>query len=123
MLELSVQGSFSAAHQLIGYEGDCRVVHGHNFTVEVTVKVLELNDIGIGIDFRDIKKELNFFLDQLDHRNLSELEQFKKVNPTSENIAIWLYKNLSQRFNSGNVKLEKVTVKESPKYSATYYGE
>ncbi len=122
MLELSVETVFSAAHKLRGYSGICKNTHGHNFTVEVTVNVKKLNSIGIGIDFIDLKKEIHHFLNQLDHRNLNELKHFKKINPTSENIAIWLYKNLSNRVNSRNVKVAKIQVKESANFSATYYG-
>jgi len=123
MIEISVEGSFSSAHQLHGYEGVCKDIHGHNFIVEVTVSIKKLDKIGIGVDFLGLKKELDYFLKQLDHKNLNELKPFRKINPTSENIAIWLYKNLSKRINSRNVKLLKIKVKESPQFSVTYYGK
>jgi 6-pyruvoyltetrahydropterin/6-carboxytetrahydropterin synthase len=123
MLELTVESSFSAAHQLRGYKGVCKDVHGHNFLVEVTVTVKKLNAIGIGIDFLDLKKDIDYFIKQLDHKNLSELSHFKKINPTSENLAIWLYDGLLKKVNSKNVKLVKVQVKESSQFTATYYGK
>ena len=123
MLELSIESSFSAAHQLRGYEGVCKDVHGHNFLVEVTVRVKKLNDIGIGVDFLDLKREVDYFIKQVDHKNLSELSQFKKINPTSENLAIWLYEGLYKKVTSKNVKLVKVQVKESAQFTATYYGK
>jgi len=122
MFELSVESSFSAAHQLHAYKGICKNVHGHNFVVKVTVNVKKLDKIGIGIDFLDLKKNIDHFLKLLDHKNLNDLEPFKKTNPTSENIAIWLYKNLSKKVNSKEVKVSKVTISESPQFSATYYG-
>ncbi len=123
ILELSIESNFSAAHQLYGYEGICKDVHGHNFTVVATVSIKKLNKIGIGIDFLDLKSDLDYFLKQFDHKNLNELKPFQKINPTSENIAIWLYKNLSKKVNSKNVKLLKVQVKESLQFSVTYYGK
>ncbi len=123
MLELSVESSFSAAHQLRGYEGACKDINGHNFLVEVTVRIKKLNDIGIGIDFVVLKQDIDHFIKQLDHKNLSELRQFKKINPTSENLAIWLYDGLCKKVNSKNVKLVKVQVKESSQFTATYYGK
>jgi 6-pyruvoyltetrahydropterin/6-carboxytetrahydropterin synthase len=123
MLELSVESSFSAAHQLRGYEGVCKDIHGHNFLVEVTVSIKKLNDIGIGIDFVVLKQDIDHFIKQLDHKNLSELSHFKKINPTSENLAIWLYDGLHKKIRSPNVKLMKVKVSESPQFSATYYGK
>lgn len=123
MLELSVESGFSAAHKLRGYDGVCKETHGHNFTVEVTVNVKKLNNIGIGIDFIDLKNEIHHFLYQLDHKNLNELKHFKKTNPTSENIAIWLYKNLSKKINSKNLKVARIKIKESSEFTAIYYGK
>ncbi len=54
--ELYVKTHFSAAHSLKGYPGDCARVHGHNWIIEVFVRCTKLNEIGIGIDFRDIKQ-------------------------------------------------------------------
>ena len=47
MFELTVQGSFSAAHQVIGYPGDCAGVHGHTYRVSVTIKEQKLDTIGM----------------------------------------------------------------------------
>jgi len=123
LFELSIESSFSAAHQLRGYEGECKNVHGHNFLVEVTVSVKKLNGIGIGVDFLDLQREVDYFIKQVDHKNLSKLSQFKKINPTSENLAIWFYDGLHKKVNSNNVKLVRVQVKESSQFTATYYGK
>ncbi|MBZ0158185.1 MAG: 6-carboxytetrahydropterin synthase QueD [Alphaproteobacteria bacterium] len=123
MLELTVESNFSAAHKLNGYEGICKNIHGHNFTVEVTVRVKKLNKIGIGIDFLDLKQDIDSFLKQLDHKIINDISPFTKVNPTSENIAIWLYDSISKKVNSINIKVSKIKVKESSNFSATYYGK
>ena len=56
MYELSIQTSFSAAHRLRNYQGDCEALHGHNWKVQVTVQSRTLNDIGLAIDFKTLKK-------------------------------------------------------------------
>ena len=108
--ELYVKTHFSAAHCLKGYPGDCARMHGHNWMVEVFVRCKKLNEIGIGIDFRDIKTSIKDLLNNLDHFNLNELPAFKENNPTSENLARFIYKKLSRRLNTDDVKISKVKV-------------
>lgn len=94
MYEIFIETHFSAAHCLRGYDGDCAKLHGHNWIIEVHVLCKELNSIGIGIDFKDIKKLVKNILSKLDHSNLNELPEFTDVNPSSENISVYVYKQL-----------------------------
>ena len=119
--ELYVKTHFSAAHSLKGYPGDCARVHGHNWIIEVFVRCTKLNEIGIGIDFRDIKQSIKDLLNNLDHFNLNELPAFCEINPTSENIAKFIYKELSKRLNTGDVKISRVKVCETPGAGALYW--
>jgi 6-pyruvoyltetrahydropterin/6-carboxytetrahydropterin synthase len=123
IFEVYIKTHFSAAHKLCGYPGDCARTHGHNWIVEVFVKCHELNEIGIGIDFRDIKEGVKQVLQQLDHFDLNELEAFKAVNPSSENIAKFLHQELSAKLNDGTVKVSKVKVSETPGAGAFYWEE
>ncbi len=123
VFEIYVKTHFSAAHSLKGYQGDCARVHGHNWIIEVFVKCKELNEIGIGIDFRDIQREIKGVLQELDHFNLNELPTFQKVNPTSENIAKFLYYAFGKKLNSDVVKVSKVKASETPEAGAFYWEE
>jgi 6-pyruvoyltetrahydropterin/6-carboxytetrahydropterin synthase len=123
IFEVYVKARFSAAHSLKGYPGDCARVHGHNWIIEVSVKCKELNGIGIGIDFRDIEQAVNDVFEGLDHFNLNELPAFKDVNPSSENIAKFLYKELGKKLNSDVVRVSKVKVCETPGAGALYWEE
>jgi len=105
------------------YPGDCARIHGHNWIIEVFVKCRKLDPIGIGIDFRDIKIAVKEVLQGLDHFNLNELPAFTDVNPTSENIAKYLYYEIGNKFNSDVVKVSKVKVSETPGAGAFYYEE
>lgn len=68
-----------------------------------------------------LKQETNGLLRTLDHKYLNELEPFKEISPSSENISRYLYHELSRRLNDGNVTVESITVWESDNAAATYY--
>ena len=121
MFEIDITRSFSAAHCLQGYEGNCSALHGHNWTVQAVIQADKLDRIGIAVDFKKLKAELDAILSRFDHTNISELEDFKTVNPTSEIIAQVVYRKLSKQMNDGNVKVARVKVCESPASGATYF--
>jgi len=123
VFEVYVKSHFSAAHRLRGYLGDCERVHGHNFMVEVFVRCVELDELGIGIDFRDIRAAVEEVLAGLDHRHLNDLPLFADQNPTSENIARFLYKELSSKLNTPKIQISRVKVSEAPGAGAFYWEE
>ena len=123
VFEIYVQTHFSAAHALDGYPGDCARLHGHNWIIDVFVRCKELNDIGIGLDFREIKERVKGVLKNLDHFNLNELPAFQDVNPTSENIARFLYRELSRQLNTESIAVSRIKVSETPGAGAYYWEE
>lgn len=116
MYAIKVEGIFSSAHNLRGYKGRCEELHGHNWKVEVEVKSEQLDKTGMLLDFKSLKMKLSKVLEKLDHIYLNNIAYFKKVNPTSENIAKYIYDSLKPRVSG----LESVTVWESENSSATY---
>ncbi len=134
IVELTEQFEFSAAHRLHCNElseeenrevfGKCNnpAGHGHNYVIEVTVSKAVDSDRGQVIaihDFESIVKRL--IIDRLDHKHLNlDVDYFKEVNPSVENIAIAIYGWLQDQF--GSAKLEKVKVFETPKTWAEYSG-
>ena len=123
VFEIYVQTHFSAAHALKGYPGDCARVHGHNWIIDVFVRCMKLNDIGIGLDFREIKEHVKGVLKHLDHFNLNDLPAFQEINPTSENIARFLYRELSRQLNTDGITVSKIKVSETPGAGAYYWEE
>jgi len=119
MFEVRVTGQFSAAHNLRGYRGKCEELHGHNWKVEVIVAGEKLDKTGMLMDFTQLKALLNKVLDRLDHKYISRLTHFKRINPTSENIAKYIYESLKTKTPG----LKSVTVWESDYSSASYYGK
>ena len=120
MYHLMIKTSFAAAHNLINYQGDCENLHGHNWRVEVTVAARELDNAGLGIDFKVLKQQTNQILDRLDHKYLNDLEPFKQNSPSSENISRYLFESLCDALDSDNVTVERVNVWESDNACASY---
>jgi 6-pyruvoyltetrahydropterin/6-carboxytetrahydropterin synthase len=123
MFEVSVREDFSAAHRLRNYPGKCEKLHGHNWVVEAFVRCERLNEIGVSIDFRDIKEALDDILAGLDHKDLNDVEPFDKDNPSSENIAKYVYRRLSEVLNTPEIRVSKVSVYETPHACASYWEE
>lgn len=121
MFELMVEIFFSAAHQLRGYKGACEKLHGHNWRVQVHVIAERLNEIDIAIDFHELKRLADEVIAPLDHSFLNEIFPFTEKNPSSENVAKWIYDSLKKRLNNDTLHLSAVTIWESETASATYY--
>ena len=119
MYRITVKNHFSAAHHLRNYNGDCENVHGHNWEVEVTAKYTELSEDGIGMDFRDLSSVMEEVTGNLDHMDLNTMEYFREKNPTSENIAEYIYRGVKEK----GVPVESVKVSETPRYFATFSEE
>lgn len=120
MYEIVVKADFSAAHYLKGYKGRCGGLHGHNWLVEISVLTRELDNLGIGIDFCILKKESEKILGELDHKNLNDIPYFKKENPSSENIARFIYEAVEANLDKRKVKVNWVKVSETLNNSVTY---
>jgi len=141
MYEVSIRKSISAAHTLdIG--GKCEDLHGHNFTVDVTVASKNLDSEGLVVDFRILKAWTDDVLDseglvvdfrilkawtddvleQLDHKFLNDLPVFQGINPSSEIIARFIFDSLAEKTDKNNLQISKVTVWESNTSWATYRG-
>lgn len=120
MYYLQVSSHFDAAHALRGYDGECQRLHGHTWTVDVTVKGDTLDHVGIVYDFKALKKDLNAILSRLDHRYLNEVAPFDTMNSTAENMSRWIYEQLTDKLSQAPVELVEVSVWESPVAKTTY---
>lgn len=118
MFRVSVEGDFDAAHALRGYEGKCERLHGHRFQVVISLESQVLNEIGITCDFVELKKHLNSVLSRLDHQNLNELAPFDRTNPSSENMAVFIYNEVNRELSG--YQLASVEVWESPQSHVLY---
>src|SRR3989338_7004910 len=97
MYEIRVKAAFSAAHNLKNYRGKCERLHGHNWAVEAVFAYSVLDKSGMAVDFRIAKKALRDVAERLDHAYLNDLKLLKRINPTSENIAKFIYDSVKKR--------------------------
>ena len=117
MFEIKKQMTFSAAHHLLNYDGECENQHGHNWLVEAYVKGNNLDKSNILIDYKVLKKEMKKVLDLLDHKDINELEYFENISPSSEILAKFIFDKLKETIPN----MSRVSVWETPTSCATYY--
>ena len=121
--QLKVVTDFASAHTLRDYPGACSRMHGHNWKVELEAVATRLDNVGMGVDFKDLKRAANEVGEKLDHRYLNDLEPFKEINPTAENIAAYMYKEISARINSNYIKVTALTLWETERACVRYSEE
>jgi len=135
MIYLTRKAEFSAAHvyhnDKFSPEENRRIFgkcnnphgHGHNYTLEVTVKGEIEPASGFVVDLKELKDIMNReVIDALDHRHLNkEVPEFKTAIPTTENLAIVIWNRLAGKLQ--NAKLHRVRVYETPDLFADFYGE
>ena len=120
MYEVEIVAWFSAAHRLREYKGKCEQLHGHNYKVHVTARSEKPGPGGMVIDFGDLKSATGAVLEKLDHKYLNDLEPFREVEPSAENIAAFLFEEISDRLGKPAEILHSVSVWESASSRATY---
>jgi len=120
MFDIFIQTHFSAGHHLRDYPGDCEKPHGHNWSVEVTVRAHELDQLGMGVDFRTVKDAVSQIMATLDHRDLNDHPAFLDQNPSSENIAVYIYNSLKKPLSDKRYNLYSVMVGETPSTGVIY---
>jgi len=119
--ELMTETHFSAAHQLRDYPGDCARLHGHNWHIKLFVECNELDEMGLGIDYKIMKTELKAALEPWDHYNLNDVSPFDVINPSSENVAAELYKEMVKRLENDRLKVSRIEVSETCTAKVTYW--
>ena len=122
MYELKIITEFSAAHNLRNFRGKCEALHGHNWKVEVVVSGKELDNSGVVLDFAEVKAATSEVMSEIDHRYLNELPFFIEHNPSSENIARYIFERLQEKITDERVRVQRVTAWESQDACATYLG-
>jgi len=122
MYKITVLSHFSGAHRLRTLHGKCEQLHGHNWKVEVSVVSDRLNKEGVVIDFTVLKQKVEKVLKPLDHHYLNDLSYFSGKEPSSENIAKYIFDRLKAELKGYHAVLKEVTAWESETSCATYFG-
>ena len=131
MFQVTRKIDFCYGHRLLNYEGKCRYLHGHNGRAIVTIESPQLDELGMVMDFGDIKRDISGWIDQhLDHRmilckddpivpvlqEMNEPLHLLDTNPTAEHIAKIIYDYARQR----GYPVSEVRMWETPNCYATY---
>ena len=115
--EITSIRSFSAAHQLVLYDGTLEPLHGHNWRVKITVGAQAVDAIGVVMDFHELERLADNITGPMHNRHLNELPAFSNLNPSAENVALHIARSLAL---PGAVKLISVEVWETDGNSAIY---
>ncbi len=123
MYEIKIISDFSAAHNLRNFRGRCENLHGHNWKVEIVVRGLKLDEADMVVDFAEVKQATRQLLKTIDHTYLNDLPAFSERNPSSENIAKYLFDELAKRFDNVDRWIYSVSAWESKDACATYIAD
>jgi 6-pyruvoyltetrahydropterin/6-carboxytetrahydropterin synthase len=120
MYEIVVEQHFEAAHFLRGYKGKCENVHGHRYSVIARLKAEKLDNIGLAYDFTDVKRQMGEIISRFDHITLNDIDPFNQINPSAENIARTIYRDLKSKLIEEPVTISAIEVWENPQQGIVY---
>ena len=121
MFEVTIEETFSSGHALRNYRGKCENVHGHNYRCQVTIEGAELDNIGLLVDFVELKKVVHVVLDRMDHQWLNDFPPFDVLNPSAENMAKYIYDEVCEGLKTRTgVRVGTIRLWETDTSSATY---
>lgn len=132
---IEITHSTSTAHIVTGHPGECKNLHGHNYNFRIVVTSFRLDELGMVMDFSSLKKYVKNYLDEnFDHKTIiyekdERAEALKSLgarivsyNPTAENMAEKIWKDLNSLFGDEEYFVELVSVEETANNKALYGG-
>ncbi|MFK7863954.1 MAG: 6-carboxytetrahydropterin synthase QueD [Pseudohongiellaceae bacterium] len=119
LMQIYKEFTFEAAHRLpfVPQDHQCARLHGHSFAIRIMVEGDVDVESGWVIDFAEISTAFKPILKQLDHYYLNDISGLE--NPTSENLAKWIW----QRLKPGLPLLSEIEIKETCNSGCRYKGD
>ena len=112
---------FAAAHAIRGHTRGCENLHGHNYRVRVHVAAEELDELGMVLDFADLKAVVQEVLGPFDHRVINDIPPFDRRNTTAELLAEFVFQEVGRRLAATErVRVARVEVWENDTACAVY---
>jgi 6-pyruvoyltetrahydropterin/6-carboxytetrahydropterin synthase len=111
--------TFAAAHFIRGHQGGCQNLHGHNYRVRIHVAAEELDELGMVVDFAEIKRGAQELLGPFDHAVINEIPPFDVLNTTAELLAGHLLERFAQQLDDARVRVVRIDVWETDTSCAT----
>jgi 6-pyruvoyltetrahydropterin/6-carboxytetrahydropterin synthase len=123
VFEVSVEETFAAGHALRGYRGKCENPHGHNYRLRITLRGPQLDPTGLLYDFVHLKQVIHTVVESVDHKFLNDQPPFDVLNPSAENIAKYLYDEISRQMRGpqNGASIVRVDVWETDTSRASYW--
>lgn len=113
--------SFSAAHAIRGHTRGCQNLHGHNYRVRVHLRAERLDELGMVLDFADLKAMMKEIVGPFDHRVINDIPPFDERNTTAELLSQYIYEEVERRLaEQGRVRVARVEVWETETSCAIY---
>lgn len=113
--------TFSAAHSIRGHTRGCENLHGHNYRVRVHLRAHQLDELGMVLDFSDLKAIMQEILGPFDHHVINEIPPFDVRNTTAELISQYVYESVVERLaDQDRVRVARVEVWENDTACAIY---
>jgi 6-pyruvoyltetrahydropterin/6-carboxytetrahydropterin synthase len=109
MHRISKDFTFAAAHAIRGHTRGCQNLHGHNYRVRVHLAATELDELGMVLDFADLKAIVQEILAPFDHRVINEVPPFDQRNTTAERLSEYVFAEVAARL-AGRGERERVRV-------------
>jgi 6-pyruvoyltetrahydropterin/6-carboxytetrahydropterin synthase len=119
MFTINVKTGFQASHQLILTDGSKEPLHSHNWVASASVGSETLNDIGIVMDFHQLKSALDKITSEFNNMSLNKIDYFRRNNPTAENVAKYIYQKLELALLKGP-ELRSIKVEEETGFFAEF---
>ena len=120
MYEVGIVEEFDAILSLKGDFGLATRLHGHTYRVKVAIQGDRLDEAGMLYDIGQLREGLKGILSHLHYQNLNEVDAFRDINPTVENVCKYISERLAPIVKRDRVRGLEVTVWESPTAFASY---
>jgi 6-pyruvoyltetrahydropterin/6-carboxytetrahydropterin synthase len=91
--------SFSAAHAIRGHTRGCQNLHGHNYRVRVHLRASRLDELGMVLDFADLKQMMQEIVGPFDHQVINDIPPFDQRNTTAELLSEYVYEEVARRLS------------------------
>ena len=119
MFTVNVKTSFQASHQLTLPDGSKEPLHSHNWIISACVGSDILNNIGVVMDFHQLKSVLDKITSEFNNISLNRVDYFRRNNPTAENVARYIYQKLELILPKG-LELQSIRVEEEAGFLAEF---
>ena len=119
VFSISVEMSFQASHQLALPDGSKEPTHTHNWSVTAQVAAKELDDMGVVMDFHELRAQLAAIIAPFENTQLDALDYFGQNNPSAENVAKYIYEKIGVKLPQ-HVNIKSVKVGEEQGCRAEY---